>query len=261
MQFPPCRIIWTNEWGKSILPTHKHCWGKKMESVSLSGTSRCWAALPDHIWISSAMHLQGEQCPWDCQAVMDVRVKGSWWIYGARANHLRSTLYITAPAFTEHPCCSVLLLKWSWEVSVVLHPLPGWELVRSGRWWIKFWDEIRQGEVKDVPQAALGHSEPPGCNQTCFKSCKNTATPGSESICLTGRLILSRMVPWAGIYSSLRNSFDKMKPSLHPISSYECVPPACTPFKHPWGEQINLTNGYVPLMASLERKLNIINSC
>lgn len=96
-----------NEANPSFPPTNI-AEGKKMESVSLSGTSRCWAALPDHIWINSAMHLQGEQCPWDCQAVMDVQVKGSWWIYGARANHLHSTLYITAPAFTKHPCCSVL---------------------------------------------------------------------------------------------------------------------------------------------------------
>lgn len=32
--------------------------GKKMEDfVNLSGISRCQAALSDHMWISSAMHL------------------------------------------------------------------------------------------------------------------------------------------------------------------------------------------------------------
>jgi len=42
----------------SHLPAHKCRWGEKTEDlVNLPGPSSCHAALPDHVGISSPMHL------------------------------------------------------------------------------------------------------------------------------------------------------------------------------------------------------------
>lgn len=123
---------------------------------------------------------------------------------------------ITAPTFTA---ASPLLRVHSWNepeeiLGSCIHPQG---VNQSGQGGGGSSLEMRSimEELKMCHGQHWGYPEPPGGCQTRFKSCINTARPGPEGICLRGRLMLGRMVPWADIYSSLRSNSDKMK--LSPI--------------------------------------------